>query len=87
MKKLGLTVGLGLAALVAGAVLLVTMMGGAKVEAQTPFLIPAGSSLTSVAQDLEEAGHITSADGFLLSARIFGSSEPIQAGEFELGSG
>lgn len=87
-KKLGLIVGLGLAVFAAGVLLLgVTLLGQAKVEAETPFLIPAGSSLTSVAQNLEEAGHITSADGFLLSARIFGSSDPIQAGEFELTPG
>ena len=66
MRKLGIIVGLGLAAIVAGAVMLVSFMGQAKVEAETPFLIPAGSSLTSVAQNLETAGHITSADGFLL---------------------
>lgn len=88
MKKLGLIVGLGLAVFAAGAILLgTTIMGQAKVEAQTPFLIPAGSSLTSVAKNLETAGHITSADGFLLSARVFGSSEPIQAGEFSLEPG
>ena len=88
MKKLGWIVGLGLAVFAAGALLLgTTLMGEAKVEAETPFLIPAGSSLTSVAENLEEAGHITSADGFLLSARIFGSSKPIQAGEFELKPG
>lgn len=87
-KKLGLIVGLGLAVFAAGALLLgATFLGQAKVDAQTPFLIPAGSSLTSVAQNLEEAGHISSADGFLLSARIFGSSDPIQAGEFELKPG
>lgn len=87
-KKLGLIVGLGLAVFAAGALMLgAALLGQAKVDAQTPFLIPAGSSLTSVAQNLEEAGHITSADGFLLSARIFGSSDPIQAGEFELKPG
>ena len=88
MKKLGWIVGLGLAVFAAGALLLgTTLIGEAKVESKTPFLIPAGSSLTSVAENLEEAGHITSADGFLLAARIFGSSEPIQAGEFELKPG
>jgi UPF0755 protein len=88
MQKLGWIVGLGLAVFAAGALLLgTTLMGQAKVEAETPFLIPAGSSLTSVAENLEAAGHITSADGFLLSARIFGSSDPIQAGEFELEPG
>lgn len=88
MKKLGWTVGLGLAIFVAGLFLLGTrVMGEATVDAQTPFLIPAGSSLTTVARDLETAGHISSADGFLMYARVFGSSDPIQAGEFELEPG
>jgi len=88
MKALGWVVGLGVAVFAAGALLLgTTLMGQAKVEAETPFLIPAGSSLTSVAENLEEAGHITSADGFLLSARLLGSSDPIQAGEFSLEPG
>lgn len=46
------------------------------------FVIPSGSSLSSVAEDLEEQGIISSADGFLTRAKIFGSSDPIQAGEF-----
>lgn len=88
MRRLGWIVGLGVAVFAAGALLLATtFMGQAKVEAETPFLIPAGSSLTAVADDLEEAGHITSAEGFLLHARLFGSSDPIQAGEFSLSPG
>lgn len=88
MKRLGCIAGLVLAALALGAVLFSgVVLGEARVEKETPFLIPAGSSLTSVASDLEEAGLISSADGFLLSARIFGSSDPIQAGEFELEPG
>jgi len=70
-----------------GLLLAPTVLGEAQIEEETPFLIPAGSSLTSVAQDLEQAGHITSADGFLLRARLFGSSDPIQAGEFALTPG
>lgn len=88
MRKLGCIVGLVLA--IAAALALYfssSVLGQATVEEETPFLIPAGSSLTSVAADLEEAGLITSADGFLLSARLFGSSDPIQAGEFELSPG
>ena len=88
MKKLGCIVGLflALAALIAvffsGVVL-----GEATVEEETPFIIPAGSSLSAVAQDLEEGGLVSSADGFLLNARLFGSSDPIQAGEFQLSPG
>ncbi|WP_407876332.1 endolytic transglycosylase MltG [Qipengyuania nanhaisediminis] len=63
------------------------VLGEAQIEEETSFIIPSGASLTSVAQDLEAAGHITSADGFLLRARLFGSSDPIQAGEFALTPG
>ncbi|MEM6856489.1 MAG: endolytic transglycosylase MltG [Pseudomonadota bacterium] len=62
-------------------------MGEATIEEETPFLIPAGASLTAVAGKLEDQGLITSADGFLLRARLFGSSDPIQAGEFALTPG
>ncbi|MEE4199926.1 endolytic transglycosylase MltG [Erythrobacter sp.] len=72
--------------LLAGVALLLapTFLGEASIEEETPFMVPAGSSLSAVAQDLEQQGLITSADGFLMSARLFGSSDPIQAGEFEL---
>lgn len=88
MKKLGCVIGLILVVAAAAALFFSnTLLGEATVEEETAFLIPAGSSLTSVAEDLETAGLITSADGFLLNARIFGSSDPIQAGEFSLTPG
>ncbi|MHA7818790.1 MAG: endolytic transglycosylase MltG [Erythrobacter sp.] len=88
MRKLGCIVALVLAIAVGVALYFSSAaLGQATVDEETPFLIPAGSSLTSVAGDLEEAELITSADGFLLSARLFGSSDPIQAGEFELTPG
>nr|WP_240048792.1 endolytic transglycosylase MltG [Parerythrobacter lutipelagi] len=59
----------------------------AEVDADANFLVPSGSSLTSVAQSLEENGHIASADAFLLRAKVFGGGEPIQAGEFKLVAG
>ncbi|WP_299192084.1 endolytic transglycosylase MltG [uncultured Erythrobacter sp.] len=87
MKKLGLLL-VGIIALAATVlVVLPGFLGEATIEEETPFLIPAGSSLSAVADDLEAAGHITSADGFLLRARLFGSSDPIQAGEFSLTPG
>jgi len=87
MKKLGLFL-VGIIALAAIAlVVLPGLLGEATIEEETPFLIPAGSSLSAVAKDLEAGGHITSADGFLLRARLFGSSDPIQAGEFSLSPG
>ncbi|MCX9146502.1 endolytic transglycosylase MltG [Erythrobacter sp. WG] len=78
-----LVVGLAMAGLVAGWVLL----GSATVEKDTSFVIPAGASVASVADKLEAEGLIASASGFMLQARIFGSDAPIQAGEFLLKPG
>jgi UPF0755 protein len=58
--------------------------GGAQVDEDTNFIVPSGASLTSVAAKLEDEGLISDADGFLLRAKIFGSSDPIMAGEFLL---
>lgn len=89
MKKL-------LAGLVALGLLFVAVIGGwlalgwwgsAQVEEETAFTVPSGSTLTSVANALEDAGYIGSADGFLLRAKIFGSGDPVKAGEFTLAAG
>jgi UPF0755 protein len=85
--RFGIIAGLVLAALAAGWYIAGSAFGAATIEEETPFVIPAGSSLTSVANDLEEQGLIRSADGFLLRARLLGSSDPIQAGEFALTPG
>lgn len=85
MKKLGCLIAI---ILLAGAALFVSStMGSATIEEDTAFTIPAGSSLTSVAQKLEDEGLIASSEGFLLRSKIFGGSEPIQAGEFMLAKG
>ncbi len=85
MKRLGVLVGLVVLLVGAGALYLGTRaLGEATIAQETSFVIPSGSSLTAVAQQLEEEGLIRSADGFLLSARLFGSADPIQAGEFAL---
>lgn len=84
MRKLGCLVAAILAALLAGSLLLGAMLGEATVEEDTAFVIRTGSSLTSVANQLEEQGLISSADGFLLHAKLFDSGDPIQAGEFAL---
>jgi UPF0755 protein len=73
---------LGLAA--AGLVLAWTFLGSATIVRDTPFTIPAGASVGTVAAKLEAEGLITSATGFTLQARIFGANAPIQAGEFLL---
>ena len=58
--------------------------GSAKIGDDTSFTVPSGSTLTSVANRLEEEGIIASADAFLLRAKILGGGDPIQAGEFLL---
>lgn len=68
----------------AGLVLAWTFLGSATITKDTPFTIPAGASVGSVAAKLEAEGLISSAAGFTLHARIFGSNAPIQAGEFLL---
>jgi UPF0755 protein len=73
--------------MLAGLVLAWTLLGSATVEKDTPFTIPAGASVASVAAKLEAEGLISSASGFTLQARIFGSDAPIQAGEFLLKAG
>ncbi|MEO0589824.1 MAG: endolytic transglycosylase MltG [Pseudomonadota bacterium] len=70
-----------------GAIAAFDYLGEATIDEETAFLISAGSSLTAVAGKLEDEGLITSADGFLMRARLFGSSDPIQAGEFSLKPG
>lgn len=78
---------LGLVALIAAGIFASGWYGAANIDEDTPFVVPAGSSLTSVAQKLEAEGVISSADGFLLRAKILGSDAPIQAGEFLLTAG
>ena len=53
----------------------------------TAFLVPDGSSLSTVAARLEKAGAIGSASSFKLRARVFGGGNPIKAGEFLLPQG
>ncbi|MFO6448704.1 endolytic transglycosylase MltG [Erythrobacter sp. NE805] len=73
---------LGLAA--AGLVAAWMLFGSATIARDTSFTIPEGASVATVADKLEAEGLVTSASGFLLQARIFGSDAPIQAGEFLL---
>jgi len=61
--------------------------GSSRIEKDTAFVVPSGSSVTSVAEKLEEEGLIRSADTFLLWAKLLGGSDPIKAGEFLLPEG
>ena len=60
------------------------VFGSATIEEETRFVIPSGSTLTSVANKLEDEGLVSSGRGFLLRAKLLGGSRPIQAGEFLL---
>lgn len=86
MRRGGLiAAGLLILAVLAGAgYFLSGWYGASQVKEDTPFLVSQGSSLTSVARKLEEDGLITSADSFLLRAKILGGSSPIRAGEYLL---
>jgi UPF0755 protein len=50
----------------------------------TPVLIAAGSSLAGAANTLQQAGVVGSSKRFLFQAKVFGGSEPIKAGEYEI---
>lgn len=88
MRKVGLALGavvlLGLAGL---AWFANGWYASADVEEDTSFIVPSGSTLTAVARQLGEEGLIDSSDAFLLRAKILGSGDPIQAGEFLIPAG
>ncbi len=54
---------------------------------ETAIVVPEGSNLTRLAQQLEEKGAISSADSFLIKAKIFGGGAGIKKGEFLLPAG
>lgn len=76
-----------LAALIGASWFLSGWWGASGVTKDTSFNVPSGASLSSVAGKLEEEGLIASSEGFLLRAKLFGSSDPIKAGEFLLPAG
>ena len=61
--------------------------GGANVDKETAFTVPDGATLTSVAGRLEKEGLIASSSAFLLRAKILGSGDAVQRGEFALPAG
>ena len=60
---------------------------GSALEKDTEFTVEQGASLTSAAKALEEAGAIDSRSTFLMRAKVLGSGDGIQAGEFLLPAG
>ena len=75
---------LALIALIAAGLWLRGWYGSGPLEKQTAFVVPDGSTLTSVAAKLENERAIGSASAFLTRAKILGGSSPIKAGEFLL---
>jgi UPF0755 protein len=79
--------------LAAIAILLVVLMVASSwwitsvVGKNSDFVVPRGAKLSVVAEKLEKEQVIGSASAFLWRAKLFGSSDPIQAGEFLLPKG
>jgi UPF0755 protein len=61
--------------------------GAGPAKQNSTVLIAEGSSLTSAANALEQAGVIRSARTFTLLARVFGGGTPIKAGEYRFLAG
>jgi UPF0755 protein len=53
----------------------------------TTVIVPEGATVTSTANNLQRLGVIDSARWFRAGAKVFGSPDPVQAGEFEIGRG
>ena len=83
MRKL-LALGLlAAAALAVGLWFIQGWTGAGPSKQPTAVVIASGTSLIKAAEQLEKAGVIESSERFLFQARIFGSGEPIKAGEYE----
>jgi UPF0755 protein len=89
MKRRGCLIVAALGVLLLGAVVWFAAgwWGSAAVEEDTSFVVPSGATLTSVAGKLEAEGLVGSAESFLLRAKVFGSGDPVKAGEFALPAG
>ena len=61
--------------------------GGGPLAKDSAFTVPDGATLTSVAGKLEDDGLVSSSDAFLLRAKILGSGDPVQRGEFAIPAG
>jgi UPF0755 protein len=61
--------------------------GASAVEKDTAFTVPSGASVASVAEMLEKDGLIASSGSFMLRSKVFGSGDPIKAGEFNIPAG
>ena len=75
---------LAVVALLAAGLWLRGWYGAGPLEKETAFIVPDGSTLTSIAARLEKEHAIGSASAFLARAKILGGSAPVKAGEFLL---
>src|SRR4249919_1176700 len=83
MKRLLLILFPGLAVLAAGIAFWLFWAGPGPTSQPKTLIVAEGSSLARVAGQLEGAGAIRGGAGaFRGFARVFGSSDPVQAGEF-----
>lgn len=87
MRRVGVLAAVALAAAVA----LLWFAGGwylgGTLDKDAEFTVTQGASLTTAADGLESSGAIGSESAFLLRARLLGSGDGIQAGEFLLPAG
>ena len=79
-----LLLALAVIALLAAGLWLRGWYGAGPLAKDTAFVVPDGSTLTSVAAKLEKEGAIRSSAAFLTRAKVLGGSAPIKAGEFLL---
>ena len=85
MRKVGCVGILFALALILVGFFAVQSWGGAgPLKQNASVLIASGSTLSDAADELQAAGAIGSTKRFLLLARLFGSSEPIRAGEYRI---
>jgi len=75
---------IGLVALVAAFLVVRSWGGGGPAPRTLTVQVAEGSSLSAAARELEAAGAIGSASRFRMLARVFGSGEPIKAGEYRI---
>ena len=80
---IGLAIGVGIPL----AIIIYGWFAAGPATKATEFTVAEGSSVSSVAAGLQNAGLIGSAGRFKAGARFFGGGDPVQAGEFEIPKG
>ena len=85
MRKVGcFGLVIGLAGIVALFLVVQGWGGAGPAQRALAVQVPQGASLAGAATELEKAGAIPSARRFRLYARVFGSGDPIKAGEYQI---